>query len=188
MKNFSMLILAIFLAGCSILAKPAPQMQYFMLGEAGFQSCENESEKTKTAVFIEQTRALDAFDSRNIIIVGNDAKISAFESAKWITAPSDMIYKSILSAVSKDCSLKASFDKRNLTLKTNLLLLQSSEKQAQIALGYTILKGRDITKSGVISSSKPTSGQTPQDIVSALNSALNELLAQILEELNKGNR
>ena len=65
---------ALFFSGCSVLAKPAPRTNYFMLGgaEDKFKECENRPEKT---VFIEEVRVFGAYESREVLKIDANGEI-----------------------------------------------------------------------------------------------------------------
>lgn len=186
MRNSVILFLTIFLAGCSVIAKPAPAVSYFTLNKNSFQACENSGKKSEISVFAERTQATYATDVRDIAIIKNDGRVVIFQNAKWIALPSDMIHKSFIDAIDASCELKIGFDRRNLTLKTNLLALEANEKEVNVRIGFVIINRGEILKSAVVSSKKPLLSHNAENIVDALNLALNDIIAQILDEI-KGN-
>ncbi|QCD52583.1 hypothetical protein [Campylobacter sp. RM16192] len=180
MRNLAIFVFSIFIAGCSIIAKPAPSIEYLMLGNNSFSKCEG---KNKILVFVEQTKAINMFDSRSIIKINDKGQVDTIKGVKWITTPSDMIYKNFLAAINSSCELDANFDRRNLVLKTNLITLQTDEKEATIGLGFTILKDEKILKSSIMTSKKAIAENTPQNALIALNLAMNDIVTKILDEI-----
>lgn len=182
MRNLAIFVFSIFIAGCSIIAKPAPSIEYLMLGNNSFSKCEG---KNKILVFVEQTKAINMFDSRSIIKINDKGQVDTIKGVKWITTPSDMIYKNFLAAINSSCELDTNFDRRNLVLKTNLITLQTDEKEATISLGFTILKDEKNLNSSIVTSKRTIDGNNPQDAISALNLAMDDIVSKILNELKE---
>ena len=76
---------ALFFSGCSVLAKPAPRTNYFMLGgaEDKFKECENRPEKT---VFIEEVRVFGAYESREVLKIDANGEIRPLKKYQIFSA------------------------------------------------------------------------------------------------------
>ena len=105
---------ALFFGGCSVLAKPAPRTNYFMLGstEDKFKECENKPEKT---VFIEEVRVFGAYESREVLKVDANGEIRPLKNIKFLALPSEMTRRNLIIAASDQCAFKPSFKNATLT-------------------------------------------------------------------------
>ena len=105
--------------------------------------------------------------------------------AKFITMPSEMVYKALLDAAFSTCSLNPIFvpKERDLRLKTSIVALQINNDQATVTMGYEILNSLESIKSGIVTKRIFVPDPSSQSIYNALNLALNESINEILKAL-----
>ena len=167
---------ALFFSGCSVLAKPAPRTNYFMLGgaEDKFKECENKPEKT---VFIDE--------SREILKIDANGEIRPLKNVKFLALPSEMARRNLIIAASDQCAFKPSFKNADISVKSNLLTLQIKDQKAQISMMFSFFKDGKELKSVVLSSQKDAGADEGEIAMKALNAAFSEVTDKFLQELIK---
>ena len=172
---------ALFFSGCSVLAKPAPRTNYFMLGgaEDKFKECENRPEKT---VFIEEVRVFGAYESREVLKIDANGEIRPLKNIKFLALPSEMARRNLIIAASNQCAFKPSFKNADISVKSNLLTLQI---KAQISMLFSFFKDGKELKSVVLSSQKDAGADEGEIAMKALNAAFSEVTDKFLQELIK---
>ena len=175
---------ALFFSGCSVLAKPAPRTNYFMLGgaEDKFKECENRPEKT---VFIEEVRVFGAYESREVLKIDANGEIRPLKNIKFLALPSEMARRNLIIAASDQCAFKPSFKNADINVKSNLLTLQIKDQKAQISMMFSFFKDGKELKSIVLSSQKDAGADEGEIAMKALNAAFSEVTDKFLQELIK---
>ena len=169
---------ALFFGGCSVLAKPAPRTNYFMLGstEDKFKECENKPEKM---------RVFGAYESREVLKIDANGEIRPLKNIKFLALPSEMTRRNLIIAASDQCAFKPSFKNADINVKSNLLTLQIKDQKAQISMMFSFFKDGKELKSVVLSSQKDAGADEGEIAMKALNAALSEVTDKFLQELIK---
>ena len=182
MRKFLILALAgALLSGC--LAKKATPYTYYEL-KYQQKNCIQSGIKRRN-IFIDNVAATDLVDRRDILIVDFRNRTRFASDAKFITMPSEMVYKALLDAAFSTCSLNPIFvpKERDLRLKTSIVALQINNDQATVTMGYEILNSLESIKSGIVTKRVFVPDPSSQSIYNALNLALNESINEILKAL-----
>ena len=186
MKNFIKFTLAatlaaIFLGGC--LAKQAKPYTYYEL-RYDQKRCVNPSGVRKN-IFIDTITATDLVDRRDILIVDFRNRTRFASDAKFITMPSEMVYKALIDAAFSTCGLNPIFvpKEKDLRLKTNGVALQVNGDQAVITIAYEILDAISSKTSGIITKQVFVPDPSSQSIFNAMNLVLNQAIDEILRAI-----
>ena len=138
MKNLIVCILGVLLLG-GCLAKQGTRYDYYELKFNGTR-CTSKLPNRKN-IFIDRVTATNLVDRRDILIVDYKNKAWFVEDSKFITMPSEMVYKALIDGAFATCELRPVFisNENELKLKTSLIALQVSGDQAVVTIGYEIL-------------------------------------------------
>lgn len=172
---------AVLLNGC--LGKKVLPVKYYEMTYKG-DVCKQKIQNPKQ-IYVSNIQALNLADSRNILIVDGKNNIIYVDDAKYITTPSEMVYKGIVSAVSSECEFKQIFrpKKDALVLNTSLLSLQVNFDQAEVILGYELTKNSEILKSGVIKNHTFVPDPSTDTILKYMDISLNKAINQLMQEI-----
>lgn len=179
------LILCVFVAllfgGC--LAKQGARYDYYELKFNG-DRCKNRLENRKN-IFIDRVLATNLVDRRDILIVDFKNKAWFVEDSKFITMPSEMVYKALIDGAFSTCELRPVFisNENELKLKTSLIALQINGDQAVVTIGYEISNSQNKVKSGIITKSVFVPDPSSQSIYDGLNKSLNLAVSDILKAI-----
>lgn len=179
------LILCVFVAllfgGC--LAKQGTRYDYYELKFNGTK-CEQKLPNRKN-IFIDRVMATNLVDRRDILIVDYKNKAWFVQDAKFITMPSEMVYKALIDAAFATCELRPVFisNENELKLKTSLIALQVSGDQAVVTIGYEISNSLNKVKSGIITKSVFVPDPSADSIFAGLNKSLNLAIDDILKAI-----
>ncbi|MDA3047368.1 hypothetical protein [Campylobacter sp. JMF_08 NE1] len=178
---FSAVLAGILLGGC--LAKSAKPYTYYEL-KYDQKHCAAKSNSRKN-IYIESVTATNLVDRRDILIVDWKSRTRYASDAKYITMPSEMLYKALIDAAFSTCALNPIFvpQERDLRLKTTLITLQVDGDHAKITIGYEFLNAVQSIKSGVITKRVFVPDPSSQSIYNATNSALNLAIDEILKAI-----
>ncbi|CZE48041.1 hypothetical protein [Campylobacter geochelonis] len=182
MKKFLLLpLFAALFAGC--LAKKAQPYQYYEITYKG-KICEHKIENPKS-IYVSNIQALNLADSRDILIVDFKNNIRYLQGVKFVTLPSEMVYKAIVSAVASQCEFRQSFTpkKGDFTLRTEMISLQVNGDQAEMILGYDLLKDDVSTKSGIIKNHIFVPDPSAQTILKYMDISVNQTVDKLISEL-----
>ena len=177
------LILCVFVAllfgGC--LAKQGARYDYYELKFNG-DRCKNRLENRKN-IFIDRVLATNLVDRRDILIVDFKNKAWFVEDSKFITMPSEMVYKALIDGAFSTCELRPVFisNENELKLKTSLIALQINGDQAVVTIGYEVSNSLNKVKSGIISKSVFVPDSSSERIFVGLNKSLNLAIDDILK-------
>ncbi|NLY03659.1 MAG: hypothetical protein GXZ15_02280 [Campylobacter sp.] len=176
------LIGAVILSGC--LAKSAKPYQYYEITYKG-KPCQTKALKP-TQIYVSNIQALNLADSRDILIVDFKNNIRYVDDAKFVTLPSEMVYKSIVSAVSSKCEFDQVF--RPIagvsTLNTSLISLQVNGDQAEVILGYDLVKDGKSEKSGVIKNHIFVPDPSTPTILKHMDISVGQAVDKIINEIS----
>ncbi|MFC2750157.1 MAG: hypothetical protein ACFN38_03450 [Campylobacter sp.] len=105
--------------------------------------------------------------------------------AKFITMPSEMVYKALIDAAFSTCGLNPIFvpKEKDLRLKTNVVALQVNGDQAVITIAYEILDAISSKTSGIITKQVFVPDPSSQSIFNAMNLVLNQAIDEILRAI-----
>ncbi|MBQ3674410.1 MAG: hypothetical protein II923_02270 [Campylobacter sp.] len=177
------LILCVFVAllfgGC--LAKQGARYDYYELKFSG-DRCKNRVQNRKN-IFIDRVMATNLVDRRDILIVDYKNKAWFVEDSKFITMPSEMVYKALIDGAFSTCELRPIFisNENELKLKTSLIALQVNGDQAVVTIGYEILNSLNKVKSGIVTKSVFVPDPSSESIFAGLNKSLNLAIDDILK-------
>lgn len=181
MKKFLIfgVILAVF-SGCLLKEKAKPYTYYELKFDKS--SCVNKNTKTKN-IYIDSILTTSLVEKREILIVDYLQKARYLNDAKFITMPSDMVYKALNDALFSSCNLSPIFvpKEKDLRLKVKILTLGIYEDQAVITLGYEIFDTFKSQKSAIITKKVFVENPQTQTIFNGLNRALNLAIDEILK-------
>ena len=183
MRKF-LIILAILplLSGCYLKQKSKPYTYY----ELKFMqnTCINKTARTKN-IYIANILSTSLVEKRDILVVDYLHKARYLKDAKFITMPSDMVYKAINDAVFSNCGLNPIFAPRenDLRLKVKIITLGVYEDEAVVTLGYEIFNAFNARKSAIITKKVFVKNPQNQTIFNALNDALNLAINEILKAI-----
>ena len=181
LKILSIILAGFMLGGC--LAKSAKPYTYYEL-KYNQKRCATTANSRKN-IYIENVSATNLVDRRDILIVDWKSRTRYANDAKYITMPSEMLYKALIDAAFSTCSLNPIFvpQERDLRLKTSLITLQVDGDQAKITIGYEILTSIASLKSGVITKRVFVPDPSSQSIYNSTNQALNLAIDEILKAI-----
>lgn len=173
--------MAILLSGC--LAKKAVPYDYYEISYKG-EVCKTKNSNQKK-IYVSNIQALNLADSRDILIVDYKNNIRYVDDAKFITLPSEMVYKGIVSAVASRCEFEQIFrpNSKNYILNTSLLSLQVNHDQAEVILGYDLVKEGISKKSGVIKNHIFVPDPSTQTILKCLDMSVNQSIDKLMKEI-----
>ena len=180
-KAIFCIFVILFLGGC--LAKQGARYDYYELKFNGAK-CANKLENRKN-IFIDRVMATNLVDRRDILIVDYKNKAWFVDDAKFITMPSEMVYKALIDGAFSTCDLRPVFisNENELKLKTSLIALQVSGDQAVVTIGYEILNSLNKVKSGIITKNIFIPDPSSASIFTGLNKSLNLAIDDILKEI-----
>jgi len=185
MRNLIFLAAAFLFFGCS-LKTDVPQATMYEIHYSNKEcSAENKQKELKN-VFIENVSALDMVDTRKILIVAENNKIRYLTDAKFVSEPSEMIYKSLVKGLYSNCAAKPIFspNAKDLRLKVSIISLQIRGDKAEVSLAYELFNANTSLKSGMITKEifcpDPSSSTIFETINKAANSAIDILISEII--------
>ena len=182
MRKFLILALAgALLSGC--LAKKATPYTYYEL-KYQQKNCIQAGIKRRN-IFIDNVAATDLVDRRDILIVDFRNRTRFASDAKFITMPSEMVYKALIDAAFSTCGLNPIFvpKEKDLRLKTSVVALQVNGDQAVITIAYEILDAISSKTSGIITKQVFVPDPSSQSIFNAMNLVLNQAIDEILRAI-----
>ncbi|WP_229203875.1 ABC-type transport auxiliary lipoprotein family protein [Campylobacter anatolicus] len=175
-------ILLVF-SGCSLkFGVPAATMYeiYYSKKECAIYDI------TRKNIYIESVSALDMVDTRQILVVAENNQIRYLKDAKFVSLPSEMIYKALVKGAYSNCHAKPIFapNPEDLRLKVSVISLQIRGDKAEVSLAYELFNASKSIKSGMINKElfcpDPSSKMVFDTINNATNLAIDELLEQII--------
>lgn len=180
-KLASAAIIGVLMSGC--LAKSAKPYDYYEITYKG-KMCKQKLPVQKD-IYVSNIQALNLADSRDILIVDFKNNIRYVDDAKFVTLPSEMVYKSIVSAVASQCEFNQVFRpvKGAYTLNTSLISLQINGDQAEVILGYDLVKDAKSIKSGVIKNHIFNPDPSTPTILKYLDISVNQTIEKLMDEI-----
>ncbi|NLK66439.1 MAG: hypothetical protein GX282_03075 [Campylobacteraceae bacterium] len=174
---------ALLLSGC--LAKKSEPYNYYEMTYKG-ESCEVRSPKAQK-IYVSNIQALNLADNRDILIVDSRNNIRYVNDAKYVTLPSEMVYKGIVSAVASECEFEQIFrpNTKDYVLNTSLLSLQVNHDQAEVILGYDLMKGGSSVKSGVIKNHVFVPDPSTPTILKHMDISVNQAIDRLMNEIKQ---
>ena len=125
-------------------------------------------------------------DTRKILIVAENNKIRYLTDAKFVSEPSEMIYKSLVKGLYSNCAAKPIFspNAKDLRLKVSIISLQIRGNKAEVSLAYELFNANNSLKSGMITKEifcpDPSSSTIFETINKAANLAIDTLISEII--------
>ena len=181
MRNLIFLAAAFLFFGCSLKTDVPMATMYEIHYSNKECSAENKQKELKN-VFIENVSALDMVDTRKILIVAENNKIRYLTDAKFVSEPSEMIYKSLVKGLYSNCAAKP--NAKDLRLKVSIISLQIRGDKAEVSLAYELFNANTSLKSGMITKEifcpDPSSSTIFETINKAANSAIDTLISEII--------
>ena len=113
-------------------------------------------------------------------------KIRYLTDAKFVSEPSEMIYKSLVKGLYSNCAAKPIFspNAKDLRLKVSIISLQIRGDKAEVSLAYELFNANTSLKSGMITKEifcpDPSSSTIFETINKAANSAIDTLISEII--------
>lgn len=175
------LAVGVMFSGC--LAKHTKPYDYYEITYKG-STCQNKLPNQKN-IYVSNIQALNLADSRDILIVDFKNNIRYVDDAKFVTLPSEMVYKSIVSAVASQCEFNQVFRpvKGVYTLNPSLLSLQINGDQAEVILAYDLVKDSKSIKSGVIKNHIFNPDPSTATILKHLDISVNQTIDKLMREI-----
>lgn len=174
---------AAIICGCSLkmqVEQPTMYELYYANSKCGAQT------EGRKNIYIQNVGALDLVDTSNILIVAENNEIRYLKDAKFVTLPSEMIYKALIKGAYLNCGVKPVFapGADDLRLKVNIISLQIRGDKAEISMAYELFTAKKSIKSGIVNKDlfcpDPSSKTVFETINKAANQAIDELLAQAI--------
>ena len=171
---------AAIICGCSLkmqVEQPTMYELYYANSKCGAQT------EGRKNIYIQNVGALDLVDTSNILIVAENNEIRYLKDAKFVTLPSEMIYKALIKGAYLNCGVFAP-GADDLRLKVNIISLQIRGDKAEISMAYELFTAKKSIKSGIVNKElfcpDPSSKTVFETINKAANQAIDELLAQAI--------
>lgn len=184
MKNIIFVVaVAAILSGC--IAKKAAPFTYYELSYKR-DKCTILS-KIHQNIYIDNVSATNLVDNRSILVVDYKNRIRHLDDAKFVTMPSEMVYKALVDAVFSQCKFNPIFAPKegDLKIKTTIMALQVSNDQAVFTIGYELLNGYESKKSGIITKNIFVKDPSSQTIFNSMNLAMNQAIKELMKELER---
>lgn len=182
MKKAVLTIVAgIIMAGC--LAKEAKPYTYYEL-KYNHDECVKRVTKPKN-IYIDSVMATNLVDRRDMLIVDWKNRTRYAQNAKFITMPSDMLYKALNDAVFSKCGFNPIFvpNEKDLRLKAKIITLGVYGDEAVVMIGYEILDAYESMGSGIVTKKVYVPDPSNQSVFDSLNKSLNLAIDEILKDI-----
>ena len=120
------------------------------------------------------------------LIIAENNKIRYLTDAKFVSEPSEMIYKSLVKGLYSNCAAKPIFspNAKDLRLKVSIISLQIRGDKAEVSLAYELFNANTSLKSGMITKEifcpDPSSSTIFETINKAANLAIDTLISEII--------
>jgi len=178
-KKISIFLIAALLSACAI--KQTREVSLYELkfsgdlGNCGMKGAE---------IYLHSVYGVGASDNKEIVVFDENNRQIDIGEAKFISRPSEMIYKMAIDALNSSCKFAPIFSRNsNTELRLKLLNFSIENKFALTQIGYELTKNQKMVKNGIISEKIPLLNLTPQDAYNALNLGANNAINKIIKEL-----
>lgn len=183
MKNLIFFtFLALLFSGC--LAKSAKPYTYYEM-TYNQKRCVANSYK-KENIYVDSVSSTNLADRREILVLDYKKQIRNIGDAKFVTVPSEMVYKAIVDALFSQCKYNPIFapKEKDLRLSTNLMSLQVDNDQAIFTIAYELFNGLGSKKSGIITKKVFVKDPSAQSIFNSMNKAMNLAIDELMREIS----
>lgn len=180
-KYLLILVFGLVMSGC--LAKTATPYKYYEITYKG--SVCKQKISNPVEIYVANIQALNLADSRDILVVDTNNNIKYLPDAKFVTLPSEMVYKSIVSAIESECGYRQIFSPSRdaRVLNTSLISLQVNANKAEVIIGYDLIENAKTIKSGVIKNHIDVPNESSETIISHLDKSVNEAVKKLVNEI-----
>lgn len=179
MKSLNLIFL-LFLSACSLKVE-SPALAYYELYFTS-DKCEIKN-KNLNNLYIDFVLADALTNSRELAILEKNQALTYAENSRFVSNPSDMLYKALNSAFFVNCKISPSLmiNYSSDILKVRILELIVKDKEAIFSLAYELLSEK--AKSGIITYKNSIQKDNDEGYFQALNLSFNEAIKELLEKL-----
>lgn len=179
MKIFN-LVFILFFSACSLKVE-SPALAYYELYFTS-DKCGAEN-KNLHNLYIDFVLADALTNSRELAIIEKQQALTYVENFRFVSNPSDMLYKALNQAFFVTCKISPSLmiNYSSDILKVRILELIIKEKQASFSLAYELVGEK--AKSGIITFKNPVKEQSEEGYFQALNLSFNEALQELVKKI-----
>lgn len=187
------LTLAILLTGCNS-APPANDYALVLHDSTAIQATQRASSQARPALVVGQIRVDSVFDDRSIYYQREVGKIEHFTANRWVTNPSRMLQPIFVTALEQTNAFSAviplpseTMGQNRLDITLTRLSLNYFKNDHSAHLGFRVrltdLNSGKLRYSRTYNTQVAIKNSNPQAGVDAINTALAELVSQIVDDV-----